>query len=73
MIHITAGDVQSDRLGKGSVYIFCDEVDDYFQDVKDKGANIMREPADEPYMMRDFTVLDPDGNMISFGRPMAQD
>lgn len=69
-IHLTAGDAVAERVGKGSVYIFCDEVDDYFAQVKANGANIMRRPADEPFMMRDFTVLDPDGNMITFGRPV---
>ena len=73
LLHITAGDVLAERVGKGSVYIFCDEVDVYFAKVKAKGANILREPMDEPYMMRDFTVLDPDGNMITFGRPLAED
>ncbi len=73
LIHITAGDVLAERVGKGSVYIFCDEVDDYFAQVKANGANIMREPLDEPFMMRDFTVLDPDGNMITFGRPLNSD
>lgn len=70
LIHITAGDVLAERVGKGSVYIFCDEIDDYFAQVKANGANVLREPMDEPYMMRDFTVLDPDGNMLTFGRPL---
>ena len=70
-IHLTAGDFVAERIGKGSVYIFCDEINDYFEMVKAKGANLLSEPADQPYMMRDFTVLDPDGNMISFGRQIS--
>lgn len=68
-IHLTAGDFVVERIGKGSVYIFCDEISAYFETVKAKGADVFSEPADQPYMMRDFTVLDPDGNMLSFGQP----
>jgi uncharacterized glyoxalase superfamily protein PhnB len=46
---------------------FCDEVDDYCQEIKKNGAVIKVEPADQPYGMRDFIVLDPDGNHMTFG------
>ncbi|MEM8858801.1 MAG: VOC family protein [Chloroflexota bacterium] len=72
-IHLTAGDFVAERIGKGSVYIFCDEIHGYFEAVKAKGANVLSEPADQPYMMRDFTVVDPDGNMLSFGQPISPD
>jgi hypothetical protein len=28
---------------------------------------VKMEPADQPYGMRDFIVLDPDGNHLTFG------
>jgi uncharacterized glyoxalase superfamily protein PhnB len=55
------------RSEGGSAFIFCDEVDDYCQEIKKNGAVIKVEPADRPYGMRDFIVLDPDGNHMTFG------
>jgi catechol 2,3-dioxygenase-like lactoylglutathione lyase family enzyme len=56
--------------GEGSMYIFCDEVDEYSQDVIAKGAIISAPIEDRDYGMRDFAIRDPDGNMITFGRSM---
>ncbi len=54
--------------GEGSVYIFCDEVDEYYAAILAKGA-ILNVPIDDRgYGMRDFGIKDPDGNAISFGR-----
>src|SRR5689334_5092440 len=54
-------------LGAGNVYVFCDEVDSYFADLKRKGARLKSEPKDYPYGMRDFSVQDLDGNYLGFG------
>ncbi len=55
-------------IGQGSIYIFCDEVDLYFQDITTKGAFTEIDVDDRPYGMRDFAISDPDGNMITFGK-----
>jgi catechol 2,3-dioxygenase-like lactoylglutathione lyase family enzyme len=55
-------------LGQGQVYVFCDEVDAYFEEVKSKGAEVIDEPEDRPYDMRDFAIRDPDGNILTFGK-----
>ena len=55
--------------GSGGVYVFCDQVDTYHKMLKDRGATIDGEPKDYPYGMRDFVVIDPDGNKVSFGCP----
>ncbi len=54
-------------VGQGHVYIFCDEVDEYFEDVSRKGALLMVPPADRDYGMRDFAVTDADSNILAFG------
>ena len=54
-------------VGKGSIYIFCDEVDQYFQEISEKGAIIEVRIDNRDYGMRDFGIKDPDGNMLSFG------
>jgi len=55
-------------IGEGSIYIFCDEVDDYYQRISGKGAFIEIVIEDRPYGMRDFAIKDPDGNTLTFGK-----
>jgi uncharacterized glyoxalase superfamily protein PhnB len=53
--------------GGGAVYVFCDEVDVYFDTIRARGAQPEREPADQRYAMREFSICDPDGNRLTFG------
>jgi catechol 2,3-dioxygenase-like lactoylglutathione lyase family enzyme len=55
------------KPGSGGVYIFCDEVDEYYKEVVGRGANAPMAPKTYAYGMRDFVVHDPDDNRISFG------
>ena len=66
-IHLCGHNTQGRPVGAGSLYVFCDEVDVYFAAIKGKGALVKTEPKVYDYGMRDFTVLDPDGNHLSFG------
>jgi uncharacterized glyoxalase superfamily protein PhnB len=66
-LHLSANRLHQRPVGGGSAFVFCDEVDDYFREIKRNGATVKGEPADQPYGMRDFTVLDPDGNHMTFG------
>ncbi len=56
-----------DVRGRGSTYCVTDEVDAVFKRAIAAGAKVLREPRDEDYGGRDFVVLDPEGNMWSFG------
>ena len=58
--------------GGSTVYIFCDEVDEYHSEIRDRGALVMFAPKSWPYGMRDFRVQDIDGNHISFGCEVPQ-
>jgi uncharacterized glyoxalase superfamily protein PhnB len=55
------------KIGQGSIYIFCDEVDLYFKDISIKGALVEVPIDDRAYGMRDFAIKDPDGNALTFG------
>jgi len=55
-------------IGEGSIYIFCDEVNDYYQSISGKGAFVEVAIDNRPYGMRDFAVKDPDGNTLTFGK-----
>ena len=61
------GNVRQRPVGGGTVYIFCDDVDAYYAEIKGKGAVLKGEPKDWPYGMRDFQAVDPDGNILGFG------
>jgi uncharacterized glyoxalase superfamily protein PhnB len=66
-VHLRAHQIHQRPNGGGAAFVFCDEVDDYCQEIKKNGAMVKMEPADQPYGMRDFIVLDPDGTRLTFG------
>ncbi len=73
-IHLSGPGVPNKKqIGQGSVYIFCDEVDDYYATISQKGATIQAPPKDYDYGMRDFVAEDPDGNLIAFGHETAKE
>jgi predicted enzyme related to lactoylglutathione lyase len=45
----------------------CD-VDDYYREIRDRGADVLDEPVDRPYQIREFRVRDPNGVDIVFGQ-----
>jgi catechol 2,3-dioxygenase-like lactoylglutathione lyase family enzyme len=57
-----------EKLGAGvNFYMEIDgKVDDYYADVKSKGARIAAEIRDEPFGVRDFTTEDVDGYQLTF-------
>lgn len=66
-IHLVAAHHAPRQPGQGAVAIFVDDVDGLHADLVQRGANIIKAPADQPYGLRDFDVADPDGNMLFFG------
>lgn len=73
-IHLTqSGNPDAQPVGAGSVYLFCDEVDTYYRALTAKGIQAEAPPRDYDYGMRDFCVLDPDGNRVGFGTENSGD
>ena len=66
-IHITDTSEERQVPGTGSAYLICDEVDGYFQSIKQLDARLKTPPENRQYGMRDFAVFDLDGNQITFG------
>ena len=54
----------------GSIYIFTEAVDEFWESVKDK-ATVKSPIADREYMMRDFCILDNNGYEIVFGEDIS--
>jgi catechol 2,3-dioxygenase-like lactoylglutathione lyase family enzyme len=48
----------------GSIHFEVDDVDRTIADLRDAGFEIEIEPTDQPYLWREATLLDPDGNRI---------
>jgi catechol 2,3-dioxygenase-like lactoylglutathione lyase family enzyme len=66
-LHLIAAH-RTERLpGNGAICIFVRDVDAVHAEVAARGANIVKPPQDYDYGMRDFDVLDPDGNQLVFG------
>ncbi len=58
-----------DRPGIGSTYVYVADADALYAELRTKGANIQGEPVSHPWGLRDFAVLDADGNCLTFGQP----
>ena len=70
IIHLNTGNETESRRGMGSVYVFCDNVDDYYKSIEEKKVEITSKLETWPYDMRDFQVRDRDGNLLCFGCPI---
>lgn len=55
----------------GNIYIFVDEVDRFWESVKDK-ARVKTSIADRAYLMRDFSILDNNGYELVFGEDISK-
>jgi predicted enzyme related to lactoylglutathione lyase len=58
-------------LAKGSLagLVFeTDDVDALFEKVVASGADVLQEPMDQPYGVRDCAFRDPSGNMVRFNQ-----
>ncbi|MGH3716157.1 MAG: VOC family protein [Micromonosporaceae bacterium] len=59
-------------LAKGNMYALIfrtDDVDSVFERISNAGADVLQEPIDQPYGVRDCAFRDPSGNMIRFSTP----
>jgi catechol 2,3-dioxygenase-like lactoylglutathione lyase family enzyme len=61
-------------IAKGAlngVHFQTDDLNAIFAKVRDAGADIVQEPADQPWGTRDFAVRDPSGNLVRIDQPPA--
>jgi catechol 2,3-dioxygenase-like lactoylglutathione lyase family enzyme len=59
---------QTKRLpGNGGICVFVRDVDGMHAELAARGANVIKPPQDYDYGMRDFDVVDLDGNQLTFG------
>lgn len=80
-VGIHAGVSDEDRqamdtlLAKGllsPVSFTCDDVDALYEHVAASGAEVLQEPADQFYGVRDCAFRDPAGNLLRFNTPLPR-
>ena len=57
-----------DRHSIGSCYVYIRDADALHAELLAKGAKVQGEPVSKPWGLRDFSVLDLEGNCITFGQ-----
>lgn len=60
------------ELGNHSyvAYLIVQGVDQLYEEVSLRGAEVTSQPADEPWGLREFSIRTPDGHRIRFGEPI---
>jgi predicted enzyme related to lactoylglutathione lyase len=53
----------------GRLVFATDDCDQTFERVEAAGADVIQEPIDQPYGVRDCAFRDPSGNMLRFAQP----
>jgi len=66
-LHLIAADRTPRQPGHGAVAIDVDDVDALHADLVQRGAKVLKAPANYDYGLRDFDVADLDGNVLFFG------
>lgn len=60
-----------EHAGIGSCYVYVEDADALHAELTAKGANVLDAPVSRPWGLREFPVLDTNGNRITFGQPFA--
>jgi uncharacterized glyoxalase superfamily protein PhnB len=66
------GDALAALLAKGAlngVHFHTDDLDATFERARAAGAEIVQEPAEQPWGTRDFALRDPSGNLVRIDQP----
>lgn len=58
--------------GSGSLCVFVRDVDGLYAELIARGARPVSAPQTYDYGMRDFDILDPDGNQLVFGMGVSK-
>jgi len=68
-------DTLASLIAKGAlngIHFHTDDLDATFEKLRASGAEIVQEPADQPWGTRDCAVRDPSGNMVRIDQPPAR-
>jgi catechol 2,3-dioxygenase-like lactoylglutathione lyase family enzyme len=65
-------DALASLVAKGAlngVHFHTDDLDDSFEKLRASGAEIVQDPAEQPWGTRDCAVRDPSGNLLRIDQP----
>jgi predicted lactoylglutathione lyase len=71
-IHLTATRGHTAQASTSAAYLWVDDADSLARDWRASGAEV-RDPVDTEWGLHEGVHLDPDGNLIRFGSPIARD
>jgi uncharacterized glyoxalase superfamily protein PhnB len=66
-LHLLAAQETKRLPGNGGICVFVRDVDAVHAELVSRGANVVKPPQDYDYGMRDFDVIDLDGNQLTYG------
>ena len=64
-IHLAEG--RPHPNGFFDVYVYVDDVDGLYDELRERGAEILNAPLQTEYGLREIRVRDPDGYVLAFG------
>jgi catechol 2,3-dioxygenase-like lactoylglutathione lyase family enzyme len=66
-LHLIAAKETKRLPGNGAICVFVRDVDRIHAELAARGANVLKPPQNYAYGMRDFDIVDLDGNQLTFG------
>lgn len=66
-LHLLAANKSKQLPGHGGLCVFVKDVDAVHAELVERGAKVIKAPQDYAYGMRDFDLVDLDGNRITYG------
>ena len=69
-LHLLAAQETKRIAGNGGICVFVNDVDGVYAELAARGA-VIKPPQNYDYGMRDFDVLDLDGNHLTFGKGIS--
>jgi uncharacterized glyoxalase superfamily protein PhnB len=70
-LHLLAASKTKRLSGNGGICVFVKDVDVVYAELAGRGAKIIKPPQNYDYGMRDFDLVDLDGNHLTFGTGSA--
>jgi uncharacterized glyoxalase superfamily protein PhnB len=64
--------LDSSAMASGGLVVEVEDVDAHYQRARTAGAQIEREPQDQPYGQREYEARDPEGHRWWFATPLPQ-
>lgn len=66
-LHLLAAGKTKQLSGHGGICVFVKDVDAIHAELVERGAKVIKPPQDYAYGMRDFDLVDLDGNRLTYG------